>query len=152
MSFFELSSSSAQLGPSPLVSHVASRYMERGALETGQAHPVLAVFSDYRSFDLSLLALLYWAASWVFLGFGAPAKKNKRDSRALWSLAGPGLVWGLGLSPLFSRSDFLDYEVLPLPLAPSLIRPAGAALAVLGLLAAVAFLFYFGSQKEEREG
>jgi hypothetical protein len=152
LAFFQLSLSSAQSGPSPLVSHVAARYMERGVLETGQAHPVLAVFSDYRSFDLALLTLLYWAASWVFLGFGAPAKKNEWDARALWSLAGPGLVWGLGLISLFLGSDFLDYEVLRLPLAPSLIRPAGAALAVLGLLAAAAFLFYFGAQKEEREG
>ena len=152
LAFFELFLSSAQPSPSPLISHVASRYMERGALETGQAHPVLAVFSDYRSFDLSVLALLYWAASWVFLGFGVPAKKNEWDARALWSLAGPGLVWGLGLISLFLGSDFLDYEVLPLPLAPSFIRAAGAALAVLGLLLAAAFLFYFGSQKEEREG
>lgn len=150
LAFFRFFSSSSQMNPSPLISHVASRYMERGALETGQSHPVLSVFSDYRSFDLALLTLLYWAASWALSGLTGRGKKNGWDVRALWGLAGPLLVWGLGLAALSSGSNFLDYEFLPLPLAPSWIRPAGAVLAVLGLLAAAAFLFH-SAHKEGRE-
>jgi hypothetical protein len=127
---------------SPLLTHVASRYFERSALETGLSHPALAVFWDYRSLDLAVLSLLWLAASLVFflkepkLGGG---KKKGSNPQALLCLIGPGLVWGLGLLCLAGGSNFLDYESLPFPFAPSQIRVAGGFLAFLGILLAAGF-------------
>jgi hypothetical protein len=130
---------------SPLLTHVASRYFERSALETGQSHPALAVFGDYRSLDLAILSLLWLAATLVFflkepkLGGG---KKKASSPKGLLCLIGPGLVWGLGLLCLAGGSNFLDYESLPFPFAPSQIRVAGGFLAVLGVLFAAVFFIH----------
>ncbi len=123
---------------SPLLTHVASRYFERGALETGQSHPALAVFDDYRSLDLAVLSLLWFTASLGFFLMGSGKKKILTPS-ALLCLIGPVWVWGLGLLGLAGGSNFLDYETLPFPFAPSEIRLAGGFLAVLGVLFTVVF-------------
>ena len=135
---------------SPLLTHVASRYFERSALETGQSHPTLAVFGDYRSLDLAILSLLWFAAS---LGFFLVESGKKRllSSSAFLCLVGPVLVWGLGLLGLAGGSNFLDYETLPFPFAPSQIRLAGEFLAILGiLLAAGFFIRVFFMREAER--
>jgi hypothetical protein len=123
---------------SPLLTHVASRYFERSALETGQSHPALAVFADYRSLDLAILSLLWFAAS---LGFFLIESGKKRvwNPLALLGLIGPVLVWGLGFLCLAGGSNFLDYETLPFPFAPSQIRLAGGFLAFLGVLLTAGF-------------
>ncbi|HVM32437.1 MAG TPA: hypothetical protein VMU88_04835 [bacterium] len=138
-------------GISPLVSHVASRYVQRGALETGQSYPVSAVFSDYRSFDLVLLALIFLTVSFSLFGGAPRGKKSQLDGRLPGSLAGPLGVWGLGFFCLLAGSRFLDYEALPLPLLPSQIRPAGAFLLAAGLLLSAVLLVYFALRREERE-
>ena len=134
---------------SPLLTHVASRYFERSTLETGQSHPALAVFGDYRSLDLAILSLLWFAAS---LGFFLMESGKKRglSPRALLCLLGPVLVWGLGLLCLAGGSNFLDYETLPFPFAPSQIRLAGGFLAILGVLFAAGFFIraFFTRQGE----
>ncbi len=135
---------------SPLLTHVASRYFERSALETGQSHPALAVFDDYRSLDLAILSLLWFAAS-LGLFFMESGKKRVLSPRALLCLMGPVLVWGLGLLCLAGGSNFLDYETLPFPFAPSQIRLTGGFLAVLGvLLSAGFFIRAFFTKEAER--
>ncbi|HET9870232.1 MAG TPA: hypothetical protein VFR02_07045 [bacterium] len=128
--------------PSPLTSHVALRYAERGPLETGGSHPTLAVFADYRALDPAVTALVFMAAAFVLFlpGPDPKGRKSAIDWPGLWVFAGPCLAWGLGLACLAGGANFLDYDGLRLPLPSGDIRAAGAALVGAGLLLAALFL------------
>src|SRR5689334_21840150 len=52
----------ANVDPRPTF-HVASRYLQQGSQETGTRSLSLAIWTDYRSFDLILLAFLLLTAA-----------------------------------------------------------------------------------------
>jgi hypothetical protein len=93
--------------------HVASRYLQQGAEETGTHSLSLAIWTDYRSFDLLVLAFLLLTAALgataVFLGEKTPTL-NARSSILTLPLMGTLGLLGLGLFCLKNGSNFLDYE------------------------------------------
>jgi hypothetical protein len=100
--------------------HVASRYVDRGPSETGQAFSLTAVLLDYRAFYLILLALLgVVLVLMVFLFSSMESFSLKGFEKSLfattWICALALMVWGcLGLS---GSGNWMDYEFLSGPQA-----------------------------------
>ena len=93
--------------------HVASRYLDHGAEETGLGVPFLAVLLDYRSFDLVLLSLFFLGVTLAALLFCLVENLSLRPLDWKWAwgslLSSFGLLvlGGIGLK---SGSNFMDYE------------------------------------------
>jgi hypothetical protein len=127
--------------------HVASRYLESGTKETGFSNLIVAVFLDYRSFDLLLLgALLLTAELTVFLFYFSEEKPIQPWLRGsvLFCVFGVILIVLVGLVCVWGGSNFLDYEFFGSWFDSPQSRIKGAELAGLGLgLTVAGFLFLF---------
>jgi hypothetical protein len=93
--------------------HVASRYLDHSAEETGFSSSFWGVLLDYRSFDLILFNLFFLALTLSILLFCAV--ENLPIRRAEWLLVWLSLLSSitlflLGWIGLKSGSNFLDYE------------------------------------------
>ncbi len=117
----------------PLSVHVSARYETQSMAETGISHPILAVLSDYRSFDLFLLSLL--AVGACLLRWECSQDPNIEMPflpgifsfiTILMSLA----LLGLGLFSVMKGCRFLDYECWTLFAPPIRARVLGAAWAL----------------------
>jgi hypothetical protein len=93
--------------------HVASRYLDRGTVETGFSIPVLAVFLDYRSFDLVFLSLFFIVMTLMALLIGVVENLPIRPFARVWawgSLLSSFLLLAAGWVGLRTGSNFMDYE------------------------------------------
>jgi hypothetical protein len=93
--------------------HVASRYLDHGADETGFTCSFLAVLLDYRSFDLVLLSLFFMSVTLMALLLSAVENLPLRLSGRLWtwvSLGSSLILLVLGSIGLKDGSNFMDYE------------------------------------------
>jgi len=137
--------------------HVSSRYIERGALETGQPHLVMAILSDYRSFDLWILSLFILTLGLIGLRLGL-GKANDRRARsdrrkALGAvLSGPCLGLLVGLLCLAGGGNFLDYESLSFPVRSDEMRATGSLLMEAGILLSVLGFLFIGARLFSWEG
>jgi hypothetical protein len=93
--------------------HVASRYLDHGAEETGFTSSFLAVLLDYRSFDLILFDLFFLALTLTILLFRVVENLPIRPSDwigACVSLFSSLTLFVLGWIGLKNGSNFMDYE------------------------------------------
>lgn len=93
--------------------HVASRYLDRGTGETGFSFPVLAVFLDYRSFDLVFLSLFFVVMTLMALLISVVENLPVRSFTRIWaglSLLASFLLLASGWAGLCAGSNFMDYE------------------------------------------
>jgi multicomponent Na+:H+ antiporter subunit B len=142
---------------SPASVHVSPRYIEQGALETGQTHLTAAVLSDYRGFDLLILSFLILAAGLATLSLGwgksggsrAPSAPGKALGAAL---LGPMFCLLIGLLCLAGGGNFLDYEALSLPVRPDQTRAAGSLLMESGILLSFLGFLFTGLRLFSQEG
>jgi hypothetical protein len=121
--------------------HLSTRFLQDATRETGLT-PVLAVVSDYRSFDLLLLVLMAWCVGCVGLltAFSrspqVPLRGRALAAMIFLSLGILGSL-GIGLFTLGGGSDFLDFEPFARFVPPESARGLGAwGLSVTGLLCA----------------
>jgi hypothetical protein len=101
------------LGDTNPTFHVASRYLDHGAKETGFASSFLAVLLDYRSFDLILFDLFFLALTLTILLFCVVENLPIRPSNWIWasvSLFSSLMLFVLGWIGLKNGSNFMDYE------------------------------------------
>ncbi len=93
--------------------HVASRYLDRGTAETGFSLPVLAVFLDYRSFDLVFLSLFFIVMTLMALLVSVVENLPIRPFARVWAwmaLLASALILTAGWVGLRTGSNFMDYE------------------------------------------
>jgi hypothetical protein len=101
------------LGDANPTFHVASRYLDHGAEETGFTSPFLSVLLDYRSFDLILFDLFFLALTLTILLFHVVENLPIRPSDWIWacvSLFSSLMLFVLGWMGLKNGSNFMDYE------------------------------------------
>jgi len=101
------------LGDTNPTFHVASRYLDHGAEETGFTSSFLAVLLDYRSFDLILFDLFFLGLTLAILLFRVVENLSIRPSDWIWayvSLFSSLILFVLGWVGLKSSSNFMDYE------------------------------------------
>lgn len=135
---------------SPAWRHVSPRFIHRALQETGQSSPVLAVLSDYRSFDLLALNFIFFSAALFIVILPA----SPRVFPLFLSLAGQLASLSLGLFCLKAGSNFLDYEPLAEIAQASSARVLGSTLLGAGFLFSLlgaGFVFY-GALRIFREG
>ena len=102
--------------------HVASRYLDRAAEETGFSSSFLAIFLDYRSFDLVLLSLFFLAVTLIVLLFCVVENLPIRLLKWRWasiSLLSSLILLVLVLMGLKNGSNFMDYEFWAVFFGPS---------------------------------
>jgi multisubunit Na+/H+ antiporter MnhB subunit len=139
--FYAFALSAPNGGPSALSNHIANRYQERSAAETGIGSPVEAVLTDYRSFDLLAVAVLFsTAALGVLFLFQPPPSFAALFFPFLCLGLGAGLVLGLGFLSLKTGSNFLDYEALAFWVEPARARLDGALILLAGTFLSLAGL------------
>jgi hypothetical protein len=93
--------------------HVASRYLDSAKTETGFSHPFLAIFLDYRSFDLALLSLFFLTMTLIVLLFCVVENLPARSLEWGWismSLLSSLILLVLGWVGLKDGCNFMDYE------------------------------------------
>jgi hypothetical protein len=99
------------LGDTNPTFHVASRYLDRGADETGFSSSFLAVLLDYRSFYLVLLSLFFFSMTLTALLFCVVENVPVRRWEWVWvSLLSSVALFVLGWIGLKDGSNFMDYE------------------------------------------
>ncbi len=126
---------------STLSLHVSSRFTDSALKETGLAG-VPAVLGDYRSFDLLVLAFLFFTSALlglVVLYGEKPLAFNRPALLGLFiAFLGVGLDLTVGTYCFYRGGNFLDYEPWVLLFKPGTARWVGSG--VLGLGTALAFL------------
>jgi hypothetical protein len=93
--------------------HVASRYLDHGAEETGFSSSFFAVLLDYRSFDLILFDLFFLAMTLSFLLFCVVENLPLYPLERIWvyiALLSTLMLFVLGLIGLKNGNNFMDYE------------------------------------------
>jgi hypothetical protein len=93
--------------------HVASRYLDRATEETGFSNSFLAIFLDYRSFDLVLLSLMFLTLTLIVLLFCVVENLSVRSLERGWaflSLLSSLILLLLGWVGLKDGCNFMDYE------------------------------------------
>ncbi len=165
--FYALTLLPSSSGPQPTF-HVASRYIERGAQETGFSNlwMMMGVWADYRSFDLILLSFVFLAGTFLTLllyltdaisaGVGGFVLAFESLLSVL-TILGVGLICSLKYGGNFLDYDFFPniYDFFPNIFGLSLERQGAAmfAITLFGLSAAASwglFLKFFLRKKEKR--
>ena len=93
--------------------HVASRYLDHGAEETGFSSSFFAVLLDYRSFDLILFDLFFIAVILSILLFCVVENLPIYLPEWIWAfvaLLSSVILFVLGLIGLKNGNNFMDYE------------------------------------------
>lgn len=132
-------------GPdSPLSTHVETRYQQSSLMETGIPSPVWAVLADYRSLDLFILAVLFFASALGLLFFFSPSPRLLLPVLLLG--AGMFLALGLGFLSLQTGSNFLDYEVWAHWVTAAKARGTGSLVLLAGVLLCLGGLVLMGTR------
>lgn len=125
--------------------HIASRYQQRSAMETGIYSKAGAVLADYRSADLLAGAMLISSAGLCLLFFfNHPPRTSDLFPGLHLLVLGVLMALGTGFLCVWKGANFLDYEGLVSWTGPVNARPEGALALLGGSLLALGGLLTLG--------